>query len=69
MKTVEHKVSVQDTSGSRKSIDEEFKEFHDDDQTEQMKEYRNSVSKEIFVKYLKEQKSNKHYSKDGNPTA
>jgi hypothetical protein len=40
-----------------------------DEQTEQIKEYRNSVSKEIFVKYLKEQKLNKHYNEDGNPSS
>lgn len=38
-----------------------------DEQTEQTKEYRNSASKEVFVKYLKEQKLNMHYDEDGNP--
>uniref|UniRef100_U9SSP5 Uncharacterized protein n=1 Tax=Rhizophagus irregularis (strain DAOM 181602 / DAOM 197198 / MUCL 43194) TaxID=747089 RepID=U9SSP5_RHIID len=41
----------------------------EDEQTEQIKEYRNSVSKEVFVEYLKEQKLNKHYNEDGNPSS
>ncbi|GET64037.1 hypothetical protein RIR_jg4391.t2 [Rhizophagus irregularis DAOM 181602=DAOM 197198] len=96
MKKVEHKVSVQYTSGSRKPTNEEFKEFHDDvnlacisqkknkkkklkssgkcsvkadalnkyRKAEQTKEYRNSVSKEVF-----EQKLNERYDEDGNPAS